>query len=80
MRSLFAAVLFAATTASFHAANAGGCGPGCFVAPNGGCVVNGWGATATSIGPVRNECPAGVRPRPPCPFGFVWRYGTCFSS
>ncbi|MGJ4886849.1 hypothetical protein ACQR1Y_01575 [Bradyrhizobium sp. HKCCYLRH3099] len=44
------------------------CGPGCHVAPNGGCVVNGWEVGA----PVWNECPAGARPRPPCGAGFRW--------
>ncbi|WP_374940782.1 GCG_CRPN prefix-to-repeats domain-containing protein [Bradyrhizobium sp. SRS-191] len=44
------------------------CGPGCHVAPNGGCVVNGWEAGA----PVWNECPAGARPRPPCGAAFKW--------
>lgn len=44
------------------------CGPGCHVAPNGGCVVNGWEVGA----PVWNECPAGARPRPPCGTAFKW--------
>ncbi|MGJ4949949.1 hypothetical protein [Bradyrhizobium sp. HKCCYLS20291] len=44
------------------------CGPGCHVAPNGGCVVDGWEAGA----PVWNECPAGARPRPPCGSFFKW--------
>ena len=42
------------------------CGPGCHISLYGACVVDGWGT-------VRNECPAGTRPRPPCPYGYVWR-------
>jgi hypothetical protein len=44
------------------------CGPGCHAAINGGCVVDGWQAGA----PVRNECPAGAHPRPPCYAPYVW--------
>jgi hypothetical protein len=70
MRSLFAAVLFAAGFASAGIANATEtCGPGCHSAPNGGCVVDGWGTGAR----VWNECPAGARPRPPCGPDYVWR-------
>jgi hypothetical protein len=60
MRSLFVAVLFAGTVVSFSGANtADGCGPDCHSAQNGGCVIDGWGATAA-----RNECPAGLGPGP----------------
>jgi hypothetical protein len=70
MRTLFVAVLFAGSVSVFGAANAAdGCGPGCHSAPNGGCVVDGWGTGA----PVWNECPAGARPRRPCSYGYVWR-------
>ena len=44
------------------------CGPGCHVAPNGGCVVTGWETGAA----VWNECPAGARPRPPCGAALKW--------
>jgi len=46
-----------------------GCGPGCHFAGNGGCGVDGWESGAR----VRNECPAGARPRPRCGEGFGWR-------
>jgi hypothetical protein len=52
-----------------RADQAGSCGPGCHFAQNGGCVVDGWETGAR----VRNECPAGTRPRPPCGEGYVWR-------
>ncbi|WP_409334491.1 GCG_CRPN prefix-to-repeats domain-containing protein [Bradyrhizobium jicamae] len=45
-----------------------GCGPGCHATVYGACVVDGWGTGAQ----VRNECPAGARPRPRCPADFVW--------
>jgi hypothetical protein len=68
MRTLVA-VLFAATLASIGLANAAdGCGPGCHMARNGGCVVDGWSTGAR----VRNECPAGAHPRPPCGRWFIW--------
>jgi hypothetical protein len=74
MRTLFVAVLFAGSVSIFGTANAAdGCGPGCHSAPYGGCVVDGWGPAR-----VRNECPVGTRPRPPCPFGYVWRFAACF--
>ena len=70
MRSFFAAILFAATFASVGVTNAAeSCGPGCHNAPNGGCVVDGWGTGAR----VWNECPAGARPRPPCSYDYAWR-------
>jgi len=74
----FAAVLFACILASVGAAYAAdGCGPGCHSAPNGGCVVDGWGTGA----PVWNECPAGARPLRPCYYPFVWRprYRACIA-
>jgi hypothetical protein len=75
MRTLVA-VLFAGTLASIDIANAAdGCGPGCHMARNGGCIVDGWDKGA----PVRNECPAGAHPRPPCSPGFIWIRGYgCF--
>jgi hypothetical protein len=48
---------------------ADGCGPGCYAAVNGGCVVNGWQAGAR----VWNECPAGAHSRPPCGSYYSWR-------
>jgi hypothetical protein len=70
---LFAAVLTVAS-AGLGPANADanaddGCGPGCHRAVNGGCVVDGWDSGAR----VRNECPAGAHPRPPCGEGYVFR-------
>ena len=78
MRTLVA-VLFASTFASIGMANAAdGCGPGCHMARNGGCVIDGWGTGAS----LWNECPAGARPRPPCYYPFVWRprYRACFAT
>jgi len=73
MGKLFVAVLFAASVMGIGSARArDGCGVGCHSAWfGGGCVVDGW-ETATPISP-RNECPLGTRPRPPCPYGYVWR-------
>jgi len=53
-----------------------GCGPGCHATVAGSCVVDGWG----NGGRVWNECPAGARPRRPCPADFVWtpRMRACF--
>ena len=73
MRKLFVAVLFAAGVMGAGSAQAwDGCGVGCHSTWfGGGCVVDGW-ETATPISP-RNECPVTSRPRPRCPFGYVWR-------
>ena len=87
MRTIFVATLFAGAVAAFSGANAAdGCGPGCYQAPLGGCVVNGWGGVvngwvAAPSTPVRNECPVGAAPRPPCPPGYIWltRYRACSS-
>ena len=66
------AVLFAVTLCSLSPATAAdGCGPGCHATISGACVVDGWGTGAK----VRNECPVTSRPRPPCPFGFIWKPG-----
>lgn len=79
MKSLFAAALLAASVANFGAAHAAdGCGPGCSTAPYGGCVVNGWNVARS--GRILNECPVGTHPRRPCPYGYVWKFGACFSS
>jgi hypothetical protein len=80
MKMLFPAVLFAAGVLSLgsgHAAD--GCGPGCRSAPFGECVVDGWAAGGPVRG-VRNECPAGARPRPPCGHGYIWKFGACFPN
>jgi hypothetical protein len=84
MKKLFVAVLLGvlgAGGAGLSAAQAwDGCGVGCHATWfGGGCVVDGW-ETATPIG--RNECPAGVQPRPNCPYGYVWRnrYHACFAA
>jgi len=77
MRTIFAAVLFASTVASFGAANAaGGCGPGFHRGPYGGCVVN-RGPVVVAPGAVVVAPPVVVAPARVCPYGFVWRYGRC---
>jgi len=78
MKYLFAAVLVAASFASFSAANAaGGCGPGWHRGPYGGCQPN---RRAVVVAPVV-VAPAPVvvvRPGPRvCPYGTMWRYGRC---
>ena len=75
MTRLFVAVLFASGVSVFGPANAAdGCGPGCRSAPSGACIVDGWGSPR-----IRNECPAGAKPRPPCGPGYVWKPGGCFA-
>ena len=68
------AIVLAAALANVGVAQADdqspwGCGPGCHFARNGGGGVDGWESGAR----IRNECPAGARPRPPCGEGYVWR-------
>lgn len=80
MKSLLVAALLAGAVLGFTGANAAdGCGIGCHATVSGACVVDGWGTA-----PIRNECPAGARPRPPCSGGYyyVWRkrYQACFQS
>ena len=74
MKYLFAAVLVAASFASFSAANAaGGCGPGWHRGPYGGCQPNRRVVIVERPAPV-----VVVRPAPRgCPYGFVWAYGRC---
>lgn len=68
-RLMFAGLIAVAAAMSAGVARAeDGCGPGCYAAPNGGCVVNGWQRGAR----VWNECPAGARPRPPCGRFYIW--------
>jgi len=82
MKYLFAAaVLVAGTFASFSAANAaGGCGPGWYRGPYGGCQPM-RGAVVVAPAPVVVVRPAPpvvvVRPGGGCPYGTVWRYGRC---
>ncbi|WP_431309635.1 GCG_CRPN prefix-to-repeats domain-containing protein [Bradyrhizobium iriomotense] len=79
MRALFVTALLTVTVAGVGlAAAADGCGPGCHATIFGACVADGWGSSA----PVRNECPAGAQPRPPCPSGYTWspRKRACFAS
>ena len=74
MRSLFIATLIAGTVSLFGLAHAAdGCGVGCHASISGACVVDGWGT-------VRNECPAGSRPHPPCPPDMRWRRGACMPN
>jgi len=79
MRKLFVAVLLAGSVSAIGASKAwagwwwGGCGPGCHSTISGACVVDGWGT-------VRNECPAGSRPLPPCPYGTRWKHGACIAT
>jgi hypothetical protein len=76
MKYLFAAALVAGTFASFSAANAaGGCGPGFYRGPYGGCrPMRG----VVVVAPRVVERPVVVVPRGRvCPIGFSWRYGRC---
>jgi len=78
-KNLSAAILLAGTLVGTNFANAAdGCGPGCHGTESGACVVDGWSAGAH----VRNECPAGARPRPPCGPGYAWRqrFLACFEK
>ncbi len=69
MRLMFVALLFLVLPPRAGMSDSGdSCGPGCHLAPNGGCVVDGWEVGA----PVWNECPAGLRPKPPCGAAFRW--------
>ena len=73
VRNLFFVIAFAGSLAIVGAARADGCGPGCHETSQGACVIDGWTTRAAP-----NECPAGNRPRPPCPRDYAWRYGACF--
>jgi len=78
MKYLFAAVLVAASFASFSAANAaGGCGPGWHRGPYGACVRN-VGVIAPRAVYVAPAPVVVVRPAVRvCPPGKVWAYGRC---
>lgn len=74
MRSVLTAIVIAGSILLFGPARAwDGCGVGCHASASGACVVDGWGK-------VRNECPAGNHPRPPCPFDMRWRHGACMPN
>lgn len=74
MRSVFVAVLITGSVSFFGFAKAADfCGPGCHATISGACVVDGWGT-------VRNECPAGSHPHPPCPPDMRWRRGACMPN
>ena len=71
MRSVLTAIVIAGSLVFFGPARAwDGCGVGCHTSVSGACVVDGWGR-------VRNECPAGNHPRPPCPRDNRFRHGAC---
>ncbi|WP_249150607.1 hypothetical protein [Bradyrhizobium sp. JYMT SZCCT0180] len=84
MKYLFAAVLVAASFASFSAANAaGGCGPGWHRGPYGACVRS-VGRVYVAPRPVYvaprvvvREPVVVVRPGRGCGPGFAWRGGRC---
>ncbi len=81
MKRLFVAVLLSGSVAASSAANAaGGCGAGFHRGHHGRCVVNHGALVAAPAAPLYAERPLEVGPRPPCPFGYVWRYGACFPS
>ncbi len=80
MRTVLFAFLLTTASFIFSQANAEGwCGPGCHSTLYGACVVNGWGGVGVPAS-LLNECPVGTRARPPCPYGYVWRYRTCFPN
>lgn len=71
MRSVMTAIVITGTLLLFGPARAwDGCGVGCHTSISGACVVDGWGK-------VRNECPAGSHPLPPCPRDTRFRHGAC---
>jgi hypothetical protein len=78
MRGVFVVILLAASVWLVGSARAedGSCGPGCHSSPSGACVVDGWGAGVR----VFNECPAGARPRRPCPARYSWKFKACFAD
>ncbi len=81
MRKLSIAALLVGSALLVGAANAAdGCGPGCHSAPCGECVIDGWAGVGAPGTRVLNECPVWTRPRRPCPFGYVWKFGACFES
>lgn len=80
MKYIFAAVLALGTIASFSAAEAaGGCGPGWYRGPYGGCQPNRRVVVVRPAPVVVAPAPVVVvRPAPRvCPYGTVWRNGRC---
>ena len=75
MKYLFAAAMLASAVVGFAetASAAGGCGPGWYRGPYGGCRRMG-GPPAVVVVPPR--APVVVRPRV-CPYGFRWYAGRC---
>jgi hypothetical protein len=77
MKYLIAAALTAISVASFAdaASAAGGCGPGYYRGPYGGCRPMVRRAPAVVV--VRPAPRVVVVPGRVCPRGMVWRYGRC---
>lgn len=78
MKYLFAAAMLASAVVGFSeaASAAGGCGPGWYRGPYGGCRPMG-GPVVVAPGPVVVAPPVVVvRPRV-CPYGFRWYAGRC---
>ncbi|GLR90674.1 GCG_CRPN prefix-to-repeats domain-containing protein [Bradyrhizobium iriomotense] len=75
MKYLLAAVLLAGAVAGFSeaASAAGGCGPGWYRGPYGGCRPMGGPVVVAPAAPVVVVAP---RPRV-CPWGFRWWAGRC---
>lgn len=72
---LVAAAMLASAVVGFSeaASAAGGCGPGWYRGPYGGCRPMRGPVVVAPAAPV-----VVVRPRPRvCPYGFVWAYGRC---
>ena len=79
MKYLFAAAMLASAVVGFSeaASAAGGCGPGWYRGPYGGCRPMG-GAVVVAPAPVVVAPPVVVVPRARvCPYGFRWYYGRC---
>ena len=77
MKTLFMAVLFTGTVASFSGVQAaGGCGAGFHRGPYGGCIANAGAVVVAPGAAVVVDRPVVVAPRG-CPYGSVWRAGGC---
>jgi hypothetical protein len=80
MKYLFAAVMLASAVAGFSgaASAAGGCGPGWYRGPYGGCRPMGAAAVVRPGPVVVAPAPVVVVPRARvCPWGFRWWAGRC---
>jgi hypothetical protein len=77
MKYIFAAVMLASAVVGFSeaASAAGGCGPGWYRGPYGGCRPMG-GPGPVVVAPVPAAPVVVVRPRV-CPYGFRWYAGRC---